>query len=140
MAITFHPGYGTMLYGSFDHQEEPEMVKSRPVVVLSRKNSNIRLCTVVPLSGTEPVPLQKWHHKMTFNKLPKQLQTNDWWAKCDCIASVAFFRLDRIRSGRNPNTGKREYVAPTVYGKDLEAIKLAVLNHLGMSDLILPRT
>ncbi|MEX0704262.1 MAG: type II toxin-antitoxin system PemK/MazF family toxin [Planctomycetales bacterium] len=140
MAINFHPGYGTILYCNFDHQTAPEMVKSRPVVVLSRKNSNVQLCTVVPLSGTEPMPLQGWHHKMTFDKLPKPMQTNDWWAKCDCIASVCFSRLDRIKVGKDPNTGRRIYDSPTVYGKDLHSIKMALMDHLGMLDLILPRT
>jgi uncharacterized protein YifN (PemK superfamily) len=54
MAITFHPGYGTILYCDFDHQKASEMIKNRPVIVISRKNGNCALCTVVPLSGTEP--------------------------------------------------------------------------------------
>ncbi|MDB4679556.1 type II toxin-antitoxin system PemK/MazF family toxin [Planctomycetaceae bacterium] len=63
MAIKFHPGYGTILYCDFSHQTEPEMVKSRPVVVVSRRNTNVRLCTVVPLSSTQPEKIQSWHHK-----------------------------------------------------------------------------
>lgn len=71
---------------------------------------------------------------MDASKLP--LPENEWWAKCDCIASVSFKRLDRVKLGRDPRTGKRLYYTQKVYWKDLEAIKLAVANHLGMSDLI----
>jgi mRNA interferase MazF len=137
MALTFHPGYGTLLYCDFSHQNEPEMVKSRPAVVLSRRNGNVWLCTVVPLSGTEPDRLEPWHHKMTRDKLPQVLQKKgDWWAKCDCLASVSFERLDRIKNGRCPQTGKRLFIAPKVFGDDLLAIRHGVLNHLGLTDLI----
>ena len=81
MAIDFHPGYGTILYCDFSHQQEQEMIKSRPVIVLSRQNGNCKICTVVPLSGTEPIPLRIWHHKMTFEKLPSFMQKNDWHAE-----------------------------------------------------------
>lgn len=76
MAVNFHPGYGIILFCDFGHQKEPEMVKVRPVVVVSRNHA--KLCTVVPLSGTEPEPLQTWHYKMTTEKLPRFMRTNDW--------------------------------------------------------------
>ena len=136
MPIDFHPGYGCLLYCDFSHQAEPEMIKTRPVVVLSRKNGNVQLCTVVPLSGTEPETLKPWHHKMTRDKLPAKMQTNDWWAKCDCLASVSFARLDRLKAGKDPRTGKRIYEVPKIYGEDLSAIKKAVIHHLALSDLI----
>ena len=138
MPITFHPDYGTLLFCDFNHQSPPEMVKNRPVVVLSRRKANSGLCTVVPLSGTDPGKLECWHHKMTHDKLPEKLRNmaGDWWAKCDCLTSVSLARLERIRNGRCPNTGKRLYITPKLYGADLDAIKLAVINHLGMMDLI----
>ena len=53
MAINFHPRLGQVLYCDFKTGfRPPEMVKARPVVVLSRNHHE--LCTVVPLSGTEP--------------------------------------------------------------------------------------
>jgi uncharacterized protein YifN (PemK superfamily) len=75
---------------------------------------------------------------MDRDKLPKSMQGNDWWAKCDCLVSVSFGRLDRIKSGKCPNTGKRLYETPSVCKADLHSIKMAVINHLGMSDLISP--
>lgn len=136
MQINFHPGFGKILYCDFSHQVEPEMIKKRPVVVVSRKNGNLQLCTVVPLSGTEPSPVRPWHHKLDRSKLHKTMQGNDWWAKCDCIASVHFGRLSRVKEGKDPYTGKRKYVAPTLYHKDLESIQRAILSHLGLSALI----
>jgi uncharacterized protein YifN (PemK superfamily) len=74
---------------------------------------------------------------MTRDKLPEKIRDKgDWWAKCDCITTVSFARLDRIHTGRCAATGKRLYVAPKVYGPDLQAIKVAIINHLGMADLI----
>ena len=114
----------------------PEMIKCRPVVLLSRRNGNLGLCTVVPLSGTEPSQIERWHHKMTRDKLPQKLRNmGDWWAKCDCITTVSFERLDRISNGKDIN-GKRLYVSPPTYAADLAAIRLCVINHLAMTDLI----
>lgn len=134
MAIRFHPGYGTILYCDFSHHVKPEIIKTRPVVVVSRSHSE--LCTVVPLSGTEPIKMNGWHHKMTIAKLPVFLQKNDWWAKCDCMTTVAFFRLDRCKAGKCPTTGKRLFEAPKLYSEDLKSIKNAILSHLAMSLLI----
>ena len=137
MAIEFHPGYGIILYCDFSHQSEPEIVKARPAVVLSRRNGSCGICTVVPLSGTEPRPMQAWHHKLDRDKLPVRLKDKgEWWAKCDCIATVSFARLDRISNGRCAATGRRIYDAPKLYGEDLKAIKIGVLAHLAMTDLI----
>jgi len=83
------------------------MVKSRPVVVLSWKHN--QLCTVVPLSGTEPTTIETWHHQM--NSLPESLKKKGTWrAKCDCVTTVSFERLDRLNLGRDANTGKRIYL------------------------------
>ena len=77
-----------------------------------------------------------WHFKMTTDKLPVFLRGDDCWAKCDCITTVSLARLDRAKGGKCPNTGKRLYIVPTVYSMDLAGIKIAILHHLGMMDLI----
>jgi uncharacterized protein YifN (PemK superfamily) len=73
---------------------------------------------------------------MTTSKLPEILQGNDWWAKCDCIGSVSFDRLDRFKIGKDPRTGKRIFKSYKVFGDDLLAIKAAIVRHLCMTDLI----
>lgn len=133
--LKFHPGYGCILMCDFSHQAVPEMVKTRPVVVISRKAANSQLCTVVPLSSTEPDPKHPWHAKMTREKMPASLRGKECWAKCDCVATVSFARLDRIRH-KHPQTGARVYSSPKLYQPDLDAIREALLSYFGMADLI----
>lgn len=136
--LQFHPGYGSILICDFNHQMVPEMVKKRPVVVISRKSSNSGLCTVVPLSNTVPTAIEPWHAMMSREHLPQSMQGKDCWAKCDCLTTVCFARLDRIKI-KDPRTGARRYIAPKLHQADLNAIRSAILDYLGMSDLIRAR-
>ena len=111
----------------------PEMVKKRLVVVISRKHHE--LATVVPLSGTEPQTLEKFHHEMRDASLPSKFRGSPTWAKCDLVTTVAFWRLDRVRQGKHPTTGKRMYCTKPVCSEDLTAIQNAVLYVLGLSHL-----
>ncbi len=133
MAITFHPTPGTVLMCDYRGFKPPEMVKKRLVVVVSRKHRD--LATVVPLSGTEPVPLEKCHHEMHDASLPMPFRGGPMWAKCDLITTVAFRRLDRVRAGKHPTTGKRMYSAKPVRPEDFRAIREAIIHVLGLSDL-----
>lgn len=111
----------------------PEMVKKQLVVVISRKHRE--LATVIPLSGTEPQPLEKCHREMRDVSLPLKYRGSRMWAKCDMVTTVAFARLDRVRQGKHPTTGKRMYSAKPVCHEDLTAIQEAVLHVLGLSHL-----
>jgi hypothetical protein len=42
----------------------PEMVKIRPVVVISPRRRTAQLVTVVPLSSVAPLPVQPWHYQL----------------------------------------------------------------------------
>lgn len=137
MAITFHPKPGNVLICDFATGfKPPEMIKKRPVVVVSK--SHQQLVTVVPLSTTAPDPVEKWHHELLDASLPPPLRGKRHWAKCDVIASVAFWRLDRVRGPRHPTTGKRTYMSYEVSDEDREAIQKAILSVLGLSHLIWP--
>jgi mRNA interferase MazF len=112
--------------------EPPEIVKVRPVVVLSK--SHHQLVSVVPISRTEPNPIEWWHHEMDPRSFPRELgHFERRWAKCDIIMTVAFWRLDRIKGGKHPATGKRIYVSHTVLPSDLAAIRKAVAGILGIN-------
>ena len=50
--------------------QPPEMVKRRPVVLISPRRKNAALCTVVPLSTKEPVPIEDYHHRMNPRSVP----------------------------------------------------------------------
>jgi mRNA interferase MazF len=131
MAITFHPKPGTVLMCDFNTGfRAPEMVKKRPVVVISK--SRQQLVTVVPLSTTKPYPLEACHHELKDASLPACLRSGRHWAKCDMVNTVAFWRLDRVRAGKHPVTGKRIYVSHIVCPEDLAAIRKAVAHVLGL--------
>lgn len=125
MPITFQPRLGTLLMCDFNTGfRPPEMVKVRPVVVVSRPHHSVAV--VVPLSCTEPRPFEPCHHEMSLGSLPHSLQKKRCWAKCDMVTCVGFWRLDRVKDGKHPKTGKRIYVAPMVISADLAKIQQAL--------------
>jgi uncharacterized protein YifN (PemK superfamily) len=133
MPIQFHPRPGTLLYCDFSTGfRPPEIVKRRPVVVISKAHQE--LVSVVPISTTEPLRIEEWHHQLDAKSLPRWL--NRWWvphwAKCDIIMTVAFWRLERAKAGKHPTTGKRIYLTHIVCTEDLAAIRLAVSKVLGI--------
>ena len=135
MALYFHPNPGMLLMCDFSTGfRVPEMVKKRPVVVLSpRLRRTSGLCTVVPLSTALPDPVERFHHRMSEQSLPGNLATRETWAKCDMVTTVSLERLDRVLIGRNA-VGKRIYVAERVTGEDLAAIRQCVTIALGLTD------
>lgn len=137
MPIMFHPKPGMVLICDFSTGfRPPEMVKRRPVVVVSKTRQ--QLVTVVPLSTTEPSPIEGWHHELRDASLPICLRGKRHWAKCDVLASVALWRLDRVRGPRHPTTGKRTYISYQIRPEDLVAIQKAMLHVFGLSHLIWP--
>ncbi len=132
--IKFHPKKGTVLYCDFSKGFEiPEMVKIRPVIVMTPQlPGRFNLCTVVPISTVKPHPKQLYHHKMDPNSLTPKLQiAKESWAKCDMLYTVSLQRLDRIKEGKDSN-GKRLYLTGKATAADVEAIEIAILNGLGL--------
>lgn len=73
----------------------PEMVKKRPVIVISPNHMmRPKLCTVVPFSLTPPQPIEPYHYEFVTNPIPGR--PSPAWAKCDMAATVCYERLDRI--------------------------------------------
>ncbi len=136
MSLTFHPKPGMVLICDFTTGfKSPEMVKRRPVVVISpRPRRKTQLCIVVPLSSTTPNPVEHHHHCLEAASLPGQLATVQTWAKCDMLATVSLDRLDRVKMGRDVK-GKRLYANHSVTDKDFKAIQQAVLAALGLKAL-----
>ena len=130
MSLKFHPVAGTVIFCNFEGFKAPEMVKQRPVVVVSPKTlKRNRLVTVVPLSTRAPDPVQKFHHKLDPASLPPPSASKTSWAKCDMLYTVGFQRLDLLRGKRE--NGERFYYKHRVTEADLEAIYIAVLAGLG---------
>lgn len=131
MALTFCPRPGALLICDFDSGfKVPEMIKKRPVVVISpRRRRSMQLCTVVPLSTAVPRPVDRFHHRMDPRSVPVGLGARESWAKCDMLYTVSLARLDRvlINSG-----GGRAFITPRVLDEDLEAIRQGVMIALGL--------
>lgn len=96
------------------------MVKRRPVVVISPADTHARhLCTVVPLSTTEPTIEREWHVLLEGNPLPETWSFTQVWAKCDMLYTVAFQRLDKPHQ---KDRAGRQYFSPRTTEKDLSRI------------------
>lgn len=98
MPLAFHPSPGTILICDFTTGfQPPEMVKKRPVVVISpRRRVSSGLVTVVPFSTTPPMPVEPWHHQILSTAYPPALG-KPMWAKADMVAAISLKRLDRVR-------------------------------------------
>ena len=90
-----------LVYCDFRGMIVPEIVKKRPVVIVSWRYRH-QLCTVVPISTVAPSVIEDWHYKLPTKSLPTSLRSEECWAKCDMITTVATSRLDRVR-----NAGQR---------------------------------
>ena len=106
MTLPYFPRRGEVLICDFDSGfRPPEMVKKRPVVVISSKESHHRrVCTVIPFSTTLPNPPERWHHPLPHVKVPGMQAQAPMWAKCDMVVTVSFKRLNKpyikSRNGR----------------------------------------
>lgn len=114
----------------------PEMVKRRPVVVISpRLPHRDGLCTVVPLSGSRPGHAVPYVVRVELSEpLPDPFGDRIFWAKCDMVGTVAFSRLDLFRTERG-HDGRRRYIhpkmPPDVFGHLQDGILFALgLGHL----------
>lgn len=141
MAISYHPPRGAIVCANFDQGfKVPEMVKRRLCVVISPKiEARHGLCTIVPLSMSEPEVVQAYHYKF---KIPFQLP-GTWgnqprWAKCDMICAVGFHRLDLLRLGKNTQ-GVRQYQLNSLSDIHLRHISNCVLAGLGLPSLTEPK-
>jgi uncharacterized protein YifN (PemK superfamily) len=110
------------------------MVKRRLAVVISpRLKRRNNLCTVVPLSTKEPVPVEEFHHLATLPQEVPGFEGLQKWAKCDMLATVAFHRLNMPYKQREPYQEARSYINMRLSGEDMAAIMNCVRRALGMA-------
>ena len=137
MAIKYHPARGTIVAVDFRQGfRVPEMVKRRLCVVISPQiEARVGLCTVVPLSKSDPDPVQPYHYRLDIPfQIPKPWGNGPRWAKCDMLCAVGFHRIDLIRLGKSPD-GSRQYQLNTLSGIHLRNISNCVLAGLGLPPL-----
>ncbi len=126
----FHPKTGHVLICDFTRGFiPPEMIKRRPVVVISRTATHSsRLCTIVPLSTTAPQPIETWHVPLLINPLKSTHTEPKVWAKCDMLYTVSFDRLDLPAPLNQPHSHRG--LTPRLSSRDLDAIFHGVKNYL----------
>jgi uncharacterized protein YifN (PemK superfamily) len=131
MPLTFHPDRGTIVIYDFSTGfQPPEMVKKRPVVIVSpRLRGRTGLCTVVPLSTTAPDPVENYHYLLKTPPYP-QASSKDVWAKCDMITTVGLARMDRIRI--KLSNGRRDYRTFAMNSADLKEVLACMRVALGI--------
>jgi mRNA interferase MazF len=137
MAITFHPTPGAILVCDYQTGfREPEMVKTRLCVVITpRLRRRTGLCTVIPLSTTDPDPAEDYHYQIQFpRELPRPWDGPSKWAKCDMLATVGYHRLSPIGVGRSTD-GKRSYIYPHITTEQLKEIRRGMLCALTLREL-----
>ena len=134
MAIRFHPTVGTVLICDFSGLKEPEMVKRRPVVVISpRLRDREGLCAVVPLSTTQPNAIKPYHHRVHFEQtMPEPYTASYMWAKCDMVYTFSWRRLTVPHSGKD-DSGKRITDLRVLDADTLKAIQQCVKVGLGLT-------
>jgi uncharacterized protein YifN (PemK superfamily) len=134
MPLKFLPYPGSILRCDFQGFKEPEMVKPRPVVVISARPERVsrRTCIIVPLSTSAPDPIQQYHLEVSLPGalLPKDIQ-KQCWVKGDMIYAVSLDRLDLYRVGRDTE-GKRAYYYNRFDNKSLFEIRKAVAHAIGL--------
>lgn len=121
MALPYLPQRGEILICDFDDAAlGAEMIKRRPVVVVSRKETHRRLlCTVVPLSTTAPTPPLAWHHPLPHVSITGWVPSAPMWAKADMLATVSLERLNKpYRRSRHG----RQYITHLLSAEDLAAV------------------
>lgn len=137
MPIREHVEKGTILTCNFDGSfKEPEMVKPRPVVVLSPKIQNRHhLCAVVCLSTTPPENVMPYHCQIDIHpRLPRPFESDGLWVKGDMVYAVGFHRLDLIKVGKDRD-GKRIDRFDVLSDEQFKLVQKCVLRAMGLASL-----
>lgn len=141
MALFHPPSVGAVVLCMFPEElVAPEMVKTRPVVVISpRIPGRHDLATIVPLSTKEPEPFLAHHCEIPIRLMPKSLQAEATrvWAKCDMLYTFSLGRLDRFKAGRDRPTGKRLYEVGQLELEQIIAIRRGIAAGMGITPEIL---
>lgn len=123
--LQFHPRKGSILICDFHGNEVPEIIKKRPVVVITpRLPYRNGLAMIVPLSTTPPEYDVNYVVKLN-NYYGNDKSHPQQYAKCDLVCSVSLKRLDRIK------IGYRKYMCPQMDPTDLENVLQGVKNAFG---------
>lgn len=131
--IKSHPKQGTILICDFSGFSEPEMVKRRPVIVVSKPiATRPGLCTVVALSTTEPPKVLPMHYQLEMDPpLPWPYDAPCQWVKGDMIYALSFRRFSYPKVKKD-SSGKRIYDIRTISPEQLLCVQKCVMAGIGI--------
>lgn len=130
MALSFYPRAGQILICDFKGFVPPEMVKVRPVVVVSpRLPYRAEIAAIVPISTTQPKHDLPFCYRLSKNYHPEEPDDLPCWAKADMLMNIGTYRLTGFKVGR------RKWEWPTMSADDLKAVKHAILCGLGLDQI-----
>jgi mRNA interferase MazF len=111
----------------------PEMGKRRPAIVISPQlPGRGQVCTIVPLSTTEPKPGRKYNCLLELDPpLPAPYESPRMWVKADMILAVAFHRLKLLERGKD-GTGQRIYDVRVLPTETMNEVRACIAHSLGM--------
>jgi len=131
MALNFFPRAGQIYVCHFAGFKKPEMIKPRPVIVISpRLPYRSEIVAVVPISLTAPKHNLPFCYRLSKNYHPGEKDDLPSWAKADMLMNLGLYRLKAFKVGR------RKYHYPTLTPEDLLGVRHAVLCGLGLDKLI----
>lgn len=134
MGLPFQPRVGSVVRCDFRGMIEPEMVKMRDVVVISKHPHNPMLVTVVPLSATQPLRQEVYHYALPKDPRPDGDSAHPIWAKCDMLYTVSIERLTMHHT--RTRRGGRQTVSVKLSLEDMVAIRRCVAAALGLTGLL----
>lgn len=127
MSLLFHPSAGQIFVCDFNGFKEPEMVKSRPIIVVSpRLPYRSEIVAIVPISLTAPKHDLPFCYRLSKNYHPKEPDDLACWAKADMLMNIGTYRLSAFKVGR------RKYTYPALTAEDLAGVRHAILCGLGL--------
>ncbi len=111
MPLLFQPKPGSVIYCDYNGFVAPEMIKKRPVIVISKHKHNSKLIAVVPISTTKPDNILDYQIEMDSQFCSIHLSNKKSWVKCDMINVVSLERLNLVRDKKSglrhaPNVGE----------------------------------
>jgi uncharacterized protein YifN (PemK superfamily) len=138
LALLYQPRAGDIFMCEFPACfDVPEMVKTRPVIVVSPRLAGRReLVGIVPISHSEPDPMCAHHCIIPVRMLPKFMQATGGhrWVKCDMVYTFSTRRLSPVEHPRRM-AGKRVYEYPRLDGATLQHVRRAIASGLGIEGI-----
>jgi uncharacterized protein YifN (PemK superfamily) len=133
----YYPRNAEVVQCDFSGFKAPEMVKTRPVIVIGpRLRHRGDLATIVPLSTSPKTNPEAWQVKVTLiQKLPAPFDITEAWAICDMVCSISTDRLDRFKPHRPRYGARGKWVTSSISKDDLQLVRQGVASSLGFGTL-----